>query len=155
MYDYRINWNADHIIKISASKMEVALNRICLNSIREMKVDMQSPKHGTPVGKRKGALTPRTKRKNIKASSNARISGRNKQVTTRSAPGEAPAVQQSILLRSLTFMQPGPLLRRIGTGVEAYYGRYLEPDTGIGLQNRPFLLKNVVKALQAWLDKQR
>lgn len=157
MYNYSIDWNPERVIKITETKMETVLDRVCADSIREIKLDMQSPKHGIPVGKRKGILAPRKKREDAQISVKFSSSQprRNKQYRTRSAPGEAPAIQLGVLVDSLLSTKPGPLSRKIGVTNEAYYGEFLEPNTGKGLQNRPFLLKNVVKSFQKWLDKQK
>ena len=81
-------------------RVERILDQTAIKGVRHMKAAMREPKTGAPApGVERRLRRPREK----------------DWITTRSAPGEAPAVQRGTLIDSLGWQRAGKFVRRVGS----------------------------------------
>ena len=107
------------------AKLMATLIGIASDMVGDIKRDMKGPKSGTPV-------PTGVKTYSAKSAPKGRIPGWG---TTRSAPGQSPAVQTGRLWNSVAWARAGHLTVRVGTNVK--YGRWLEEGVRGGKIIRP------------------
>lgn len=110
--------------KVEAKLMAVLIG-IASDMTGDIKQGMKTPKSGTPV-------PTGYKTYSMKKAPMGRIPGWG---TTRSAPGESPAVQTGRLWNAVKWARAGHLTVRVGTNVK--YGRWLEEGVRGGKIIRP------------------
>jgi hypothetical protein len=120
-----VKWHGREYIRQVERTAEQKLSAFCNRICDDIKRDMAKPKSGKP--------------------------GKN---TTASAPGESPARQTGLLVRSIVHKRSGKMREKLGTGIK--YGLYLELSTK-KMAARPWLRPALSRARanfrQLWKDK--